>query len=66
MSPKTSIEQDEDELLDRGDVADGESYEAESHHPKGVAVVKRTTGERMFFSKRYMEAMRKRNRARGG
>lgn len=66
MNPKTSNEQEDEALLDRGDVANGESYEAESHHPEGVAVVKRTTGERMFFSRSYMEIMRKRNRAKGG
>lgn len=66
MNPKTSVEQEEAELLDRGDAAEGDSYQAEDHHPEGVTATKRTTGERVFFSERYMKAMRKRNRARGG
>jgi hypothetical protein len=66
VNQKTSIEQDDEALLDRGDAAEGDSYQAEDHSSEGVAVVKRKTGERMFFSERYMKAMRKRNRARGG
>jgi len=66
VNPKSSVELDEEALLDRGDAAEGDSYEAEDHHPEGVSAVRRKDGERVFFSKRYMEMMRKRNRARGG
>jgi hypothetical protein len=51
-------------MLARGDVADGESYEAEEHIPEGVVVRRATDGKQMFFSAKYMEAQRRRNRGR--
>jgi hypothetical protein len=66
MDPKSSVEHDEEAILDRGDAAEGDSYQTESHHPEGVSTVRRKDGGRVFFSRRYMDMMRKRNRARGG
>lgn len=64
VTQENTIDKQDEAMLARGDVADKVAYDAENQVPEGLVVRRKTDGQRLFFSARYMEVQRRRNRGR--